>query len=149
MPIKISLKKANNADIEDLQLLEESVSAAKTYSPMLSEDEWIVALDIGTVYLIEVDGQTVGSLSIEPKKDARVHVGGLVIDPRFQGKGIGKKAMELALKELTDAKTIDLAVHPENTRALKLYESLGFGVGEKKENYYGDGEPRLILELKK
>lgn len=154
----VHLKKAENADIADLISIEKSVSGLKTYSPMTTEDEWLVALDIGTVYLIKKDDEVVGSICYEPKKDGRIHISGLVVDPRFQGQGIGREAMELVLEELQDArhksepgfaKVIDLAVHPENTRALKLYESLGFTRGELKENYYGDGEPRLILELKK
>jgi ribosomal protein S18 acetylase RimI-like enzyme len=33
-------------------------------------------------------------------------------------------------------------------QAMGLYQSFGFRVIERKENYYGDGEPRNILELK-
>jgi len=43
-------------------------------------------------------------------------------------------------------KRIELVTHPDNP-ALKLYESLGFTVESRKENYWGDGEPRLVLAI--
>ncbi len=145
----ISLKKAELEDIPTLLLLEKSVDGVKTYSPMLTEDEWIVAMQIGTVYLIEEDGYVVGDVSYEPKGKGGVHISGLVINPEFQRKGISRKAMEQILEELKEYKRIELAVHPQNIKALSLYESLGFVMEEQKENYYGDGEPRLIMTLKK
>src|SRR3989344_2205320 len=145
--MQVSLKKATNADIADLIDIERSVSGLKIYSPMLTEDEWLVALDIGAVYLIDVDGVVVGNVSYEKKDEGYVRISGLVVEPHFQNRGIGRQAIEKVLEELKDAKKIDLDVHPENTKALKLYESLGFVAKTRKENFYGDGEPRLILIL--
>jgi ribosomal protein S18 acetylase RimI-like enzyme len=49
------------------------------------------------------------------------------------------------LKELKIFKRLDLVVHPDNIGAIKLYNSLGFETESLKENYFGDGEPRLIM----
>jgi len=49
------------------------------------------------------------------------------------------------LEKFKNTERIDLAAHPDNFRAIKLYQSLGFAIESRKENYYGDGEPRLIL----
>lgn len=144
----VFLKKADNSDIEELIELEKSVAGTKIYSPMLTEDEWIVALDIGIVYLIEVGGAVVGNISYEKKGPNRVYISGLVISPKFQGKGIGRQALAQILEELKSVKRVDINVHPANERALKLYRSFGFIEESRKENYYGDGEPRLILVLK-
>lgn len=51
------------------------------------------------------------------------------IDLKYQGKGYGKSAAELAIKILKKAapyKTIKLATEKNNTKAHKLYMSLGF-----------------------
>lgn len=40
---------------------------------------------------------------------------------------------------------MELAVHPDNQIALRLYASLGFEIKSRQENYFGDGEPRLLL----
>ncbi len=147
--MQISLTKATNADIEELIEIEKTAAGLKIYSPMLIEDEWLVVLDIGVVYLVEAKGATVGSICYEKKGESHVRISGLVVEPHFQGQGIGRAAIEKVLEELKDTKHIDLDVHPENTKALKLYESLGFVAKSRKENFYGDGEPRLILVLSK
>lgn len=51
------------------------------------------------------------------------------IDLKYQGKGYGKSAAELAINILKTAnqnKTIKLATEKNNTKAHKLYSSLGF-----------------------
>ncbi len=52
--------------------------------------------------------------------------------------------MELLFEKLKDYKKLTLCVHPDN-HARKLYGSFGFKVESRKENYFGDGEPRLIM----
>lgn len=147
--MNIALRKADNADIPELIDIEKSVSGLKIYSPMLTNDEWIVALEIGTVYLIQKDREVVGSISYEKKGNGRIHISGLIVMPNFQGQGFARQALTKILAEIKDAKRIDLDVHPDNLKALKLYQSLGFKEESKKENYYGDGEPRLIMVLEK
>ena len=116
---------------------------------MLTEDEWRVALEIGVVYLIQKDGVTVGNISYEKKGEHHVHISGLVVVPKFQHQGIAREALKEALVDLEGVARVDLVTHPDNSGALKLYESLGFIVESRKENFFGDGEPRLILVLKK
>jgi len=74
---------------------------------------------------------------------------GLMVKPEFQGKGIGREAMRQVLEEVSDVERIWLATHPSNTPAIKLYLSFGFIIEEKIENYFGDGEPRIIMSRKK
>jgi len=101
------------------------------------------------VYLIEKNGEVVGNVSYERKSPDRVYISGLVVGSRFQGQGIGQAAMVKILEELKGTKRIELATHPDNKAAIALYESLGFVIESRKENYFGDGEPRLIMSLEK
>ncbi|ENK1243192.1 GNAT family N-acetyltransferase [Clostridium sp. LCP25S3_F8] len=59
----------------------------------------------------------------------------ILIDHKFQGKGLGKAALKKIIEELKDNKDcneIYLNFHPKNIRAKNLYESLGFKyTGEK------------------
>ena len=114
---------------------------------MLSEDEWKEEMQRGDVYLIERDGVVMGNLSYERQGNDRVYISGLAISPAFQGQGIGREVLSNLLVELKDVRRIDLVAHPDNQTALNLYQSLGFVVESRKENYYGDGEPRLVLML--
>jgi ribosomal-protein-alanine N-acetyltransferase len=55
--------------------------------------------------------------------------------------------MLFILEKCKGSNRIDLVTHPENSSALELYSSLGFKVESRQENYFGDGEPRLVLAL--
>ncbi len=147
--MSVNLKRAAKADIPILIELEKSVAGTKIYSPMLEEKEWEEALEKEVVYIIEKDGVIAGNVSYKRKEESRVYISGLVISPRFQRQGIGREVIIRILDEIKDAKRIDLVTHPDNTTALKLYQSLGFVIESRKENYYGDGEPRLVLVLER
>ncbi len=145
----VQLRVATSADISSLIKLEKSVSGKNIYSPMLDENEWREELGRAQVFLIENDSGVIGNVSYQHKEHDHVYISGLVVDPRFQGKGIGRQVLTQLLERLKDVKRIDLVTHPDNQAALQLYQSLGFVVESRKENYYGDGEPRLILALEK
>ena len=141
----IYLKKATIADISILLEIEKSVSGTKIYSPILTKDEWKEELQKSEVYLIEKNNVVVGSLLYEKKDNENIYIGGLVINPRFQGQGIAREAMMIILEKFKDVKRIDLVTHPDNIKAINLYQSLGFIAESRKENYYGDGEPRIVM----
>jgi ribosomal protein S18 acetylase RimI-like enzyme len=141
----IILQKAVLKDMPQLIFIEKTVTNLKTYSAMLTEDEWRNELTQNTVYIIKKGEDITGNISYEMKDANHAYISGLVVMPKFQGQGIAKEALVKVLQELKDIKTIDLVTHPENTPAIMLYLSLGFVIKSWKDNYYGDGEPRIIL----
>ncbi len=145
----IVLHKATAQDVDDFLVLENSVDGTHTYSAMTNREEALKDFEENTVYLIKKGNAVVGNISYKIESSSHVHISGLVIAPLFQGRGIGKEALETILKEHKNVERVDLVTHPENTRAIALYESLGFKVESQKENYYGDGEPRLVMVLEK
>ena len=144
----INLKRAELDDITKLLEIEKSVAGTKIYSAMLSSDEWQEEIKNSTVYLIEKNGEVIGNISYEKKSKDHVYISGLAIDPDFQDQGVAKQVLILVLAELKNIKRIDLVTHPDNFKAIQLYQSLGFIVESQKENYFGDDEPRLILVRK-
>ncbi len=146
---QVLLKEASIFDIPTLLNLEKSVSGTTTYSPMLEEGEWREALQKGKVYLIEKDTTVVGNLSYEQDGNDRVYISGLVIIPAYQGQGIAREVLVHLLKNLERVRRVDLVTHPDNHAALKLYQSLGFAVESRQENYYGDrGTPASPCRIK-
>lgn len=147
----ILYRRASNTeeDINALIVVEQSVSGQSTYSPMLTKEEWVEELKNNEIFFIEDDQkQIVGNINLH-KNNREGTLDGLVVMPEFQGQGFARKALEYALKTvLADCTTINLFVHP-NGPARKLYESLGFLVSQELENYFGDGEPRLEMILKR
>lgn len=142
--IHLSTQKASEADIQKLIELESSIPPTNTYSSMVTESEWKKELAEGTVELIKINDVVVGSIAYTERNPGEVYISGILVQPEHQGKGIATNTIKSVLAKHPDAARIYLAVHPDNP-ALKLYESLGFRFEERKENYFGDGEPRLIL----
>ena len=66
------------------------------------------------------------------------HITNVAVDPDYQGQGMGRKLMEKlveAVKPLgVDSMTLE--VRPSNTRALALYEKLGFKSVGRRPKYY-------------
>lgn len=145
----ITLRKAGIKDIPSLIELEKSVSGESTYFSGLEEGGWEKELQNNTVYLIEKGDVTIGNISYEIKSDDNAYLSDLVVDPRYQGHGIAREALVKVLGELEGFKRIDLMTHPDNKAAIGLYHSLGFVIESRKENHFGDGEPRLMLVLKR
>lgn len=97
------------------------------------------------MYLIYEDGYLVGSTEYQIKSPDHAYLSGIVIHPNFQEQGIARKAALFRLNKLENFKRIDLVTHPNNFKIINLYQSLGFKVEKRVENYFGDGEPRLVL----
>ena len=81
-------------------------------------------------------GATVGHVmwAVDPADDSH-WIGGLVIDAEYQGKGLGRAAVEALLALWEDQEPslsgtryhqAALSVAPDNEMALRLYRSLGF-----------------------
>jgi [ribosomal protein S18]-alanine N-acetyltransferase len=110
------------------------------------EDPWrlesfAAELDQGYHYLAAtVDGELVGYAGIallgrSPYLEAEVHTIG--VDPRRQGKGIGRRLLRelLAHADAHDAATY-LEVRMDNEAAIALYRSEGFDVLGTRRRYY-------------
>jgi [ribosomal protein S18]-alanine N-acetyltransferase len=145
-PVAISMHEVSEADMEVLIDIERSVPETNTYSPMLTARAWKEELAENTVEIIKLGDFAVGSIAYKEKSPNHIYISGIIVRPEYQGRGIATNAIQSVLAKYPDAERIDLVTHPDNP-ALKLYESIGFKVEERKENYFGDGEPRLVLAL--
>lgn len=147
----ISYRRASNTneDIDMLIAVEQTVAGQSTYSPMLTREEWIKELKNNEIFFIENDnGEVAGSIDLHRDGNSGT-LDGLAVMPQFQGRGFARKALEYALNTtLAGCTTINLFVHPDGP-ARKLYESFGFVVSQELENYFGDGQPRLEMVLKR
>ena len=98
----------------------------------------IIYLPFSKLFLICENGIGVGYVYIYCyAKTKKYNVGRLLIDERHQKQGIGRQALLWALEYLYahHAPRVLLSVHPDNTAARKLYESVGFRYLE--EHYWG------------
>lgn len=143
--LELSFRKATSEDVDAYLELEKTAIGQKTYSGIKDKDEALQEFKENEVYLIYKDGKLVGSTEFEMKSPDHAYMSGVVIHPDFQGQGIAREATLFRLNKLNGVKRIDVVTHPENFKIIDLYESLGFKIEKRIENYFGDGEPRVML----
>lgn len=145
----ITFRKVTIQDIDKFIEIEKTAVGLKVYSGIIEPEEAREEIENNEVYFIIKDHKIVGSTECQIKGSKHAYLGGLVVLPEFQGQGIARKAAQFRLDILKDMDRIDLVTHPHNNKIIMLYLSLGFHIESWKDNYYGDGEPRLILVRQK
>ncbi|MDP5292694.1 N-acetyltransferase [Oceanimonas sp. CHS3-5] len=70
----------------------------------------------------------------------------LAVAPAARGQGLGRQLLQAAVNALESqgCRKIKLTVLPDNP-ALQLYRRLGFAEAGREEDYFGPGEPRLVM----
>lgn len=86
------------------------------------------------VFVLEADTQVAGVLHVTTAVDyytrrANAHIATLVVDVRYEGRGLGARLLERAeaWARARGDDWVTLAVFPQNTRAVAMYERNGFG----------------------
>ena len=77
----------------------------------------------------EIEGRIVGSNFVDERGPIR-GVGPITVDPRAQGRGVGRRLMQAALERSHGAAGVRLFQDSFNVGSLSLYASLGFEVKE-------------------
>lgn len=80
-----------------------------------------------------------------------IHITNLAVHPEWRRRGVARRllASALAAGVTRGVRLAFLEVRPSNTRALALYESLGFQVIGRRNGYYFDtGEDALVMEAR-
>ena len=95
-------------------------------------------------YILYEEQTPVGFFAIKSIAE-KIELLAIAVIPEKQGKGFGRIMMDKLL-DLTKNKIIKLVTHPKNTSAIIFYLHSDFQIYGYKENYYGDGQPRLLLK---
>jgi putative acetyltransferase len=139
-PLKITIRPATEDDADAFAKVfsDRSASNGTLQHPYTSADVWRTRLtgNIGTrqvVFAAVVNGRVVGNAGLHPINDnpRQKHVCslGISIAEAYQGRGVGRALMNACLDfadRWANYERVELTVHADNARAIKLYESLGF-----------------------
>jgi ribosomal protein S18 acetylase RimI-like enzyme len=79
------------------------------------------------------------------RDDGTVYLSNIAVRADLRRQGLARIMMLHLLDCCSEAAAVDLAVRPENEAACSLYRSPGFKRSRQVENFFGDGEPRLII----
>lgn len=87
-------------------------------------------------HIIKADERHIGSIDVK-ESETNIFISGLYILPSYQSKGIGSSIIKDLIKEAErKTKRLELEVLRVNTKALKLYERLGFTKTEGDKTKY-------------
>lgn len=134
--------------VEATEVTPELVAAFERLIPQLSssnppppaaELEEIVASPATVLFLAEVDGEIVGSLTLALFRiptGLRAWIEDVVVDSGARGKGVGEALNQAALAHARSvgARTVDLTSRPSREAANRLYQRIGFV--ERETNVY-------------
>lgn len=125
----ISLSKVTKMNYEavcDLEVLEEQDEYVASNTWSLVESMFNDGYETRAICL---DGAPVGFFMWVKESDTKVSIWRFMVDSKHQNKGIGRKAMNLALDEIRNdinIKEIEICYNPENPVAKDFYSSFGF-----------------------
>jgi len=117
-----------------LRLQPSSIECTLAFPSLRPEQtrRWIESLGPDDhTFVAVLEGQIVGQAGLHVDQGRRRHVGslGMCVHDQFQGRGIGRKLLA-ALLDIADnflgLVRVELEVFPDNTPAIRLYESAGF-----------------------
>lgn len=140
----LSYRKATKNDWETVASLGKSVDDP-TYKSITKENEVKDYVAKSEVFIVHLGGRPIGTISYEAKSDKHAYIDGLTVHPRYQRKGYTSNALDWLLGQLKDYQRVDMVTHPQNNTSTRFYLKFGFKIEAWKDNYFGDGEPRLIL----
>lgn len=107
-------------------------------------------------FVAELNGDVVGELTLFTNSNVRIRqvVGfGIAVDPHYAGRGIGQKLIaagtDFAFNWL-GATRMELEVFTDNTRAIRLYERMGFEhEGVRRRAALRDGQYHDVMFMAK
>lgn len=121
----------------------------ETYIPD-GEHVWRVWCEHATVLVARTDGSPLtesgtvaGALLMFPTDGRELFLHKIMVHPDCRGRGIGSALMRDALGRAKAP--VLLTVDPENTPAVRLYQSFGFTVRERVDGYYRPHEHRAVM----
>ena len=101
-----------------------------------------------TIFIAEHDGVTIGCYVIARLENDSVEIKNIVVDERFQGKGIGSMLLNHAIDRAKSSglKKIVIGTGNSSIGQLYLYQKLGFRITGIKADFFKDNYQEPIIE---
>ena len=157
----IRIEPMTEAHIESFHRALDTVARERKYltlleAPPLEETRKFALSSIGrgNVHLVALDGgEVIGWCDIRrhffPSRGHCASLGmGLI--PAHRGRGLGQRLIEAAIAQAREAGMvrIELGVHDDNARAIRLYEKVGFvREGVSRDAFYVDGHYTDMINM--
>jgi RimJ/RimL family protein N-acetyltransferase len=154
--VELALRKVSNADRETYRSWINKIKAHQYMSRFYPKDfhrETFADSELFCWYVIVSNHQDIGTVWLEKERseDDAATLGIMLGDEKEFGAGIGKKAVELAIKQAQselEFRMVELNVRKTNTRAIRCYVSSGFKIIEDGYKLTGTGEKINFLHMR-
>lgn len=134
------------ADLDEVMAIERD-SFAYPWSPRFFLQE--LEVECARSILVEVSGQIAGYVLFWLLPD-EIDIHNIAVHSRFRRRGLGRLLLNqvVARAQRRSSLRVTLEVRASNSRARKLYESMGFVITGLRRGYYSDnGEDALAMAL--
>ncbi|HAS6046587.1 TPA: GNAT family N-acetyltransferase [Vibrio vulnificus] len=143
--MSLSFSNIQRSQLPDIEAMEKQLFAQHGYPAFFlrqAYDCWRSGFMVA-----ECEHQIAGYVLIVPKADKcnEAWMLSLAVSPAYQGRGIAKQLVKYALARQSHYQKIYLTVAPDNLPARAIYQSCGFEILTEEENYFDDGESRLVM----
>lgn len=110
------------------------------------EHVWRIWVEYALVYCAEHIQKIIGGIVAFPTTTGNYCIHKAFVEQSYRGQGVGTQLFTYLLQEL-DTLHIDsfLTVAPDNDRAIRIYEKLGFIHRKFVKSYYREEEDRFVL----
>lgn len=141
----VTLRAMTPLDIPDVRAIELVVQPDDPWSLTIFSD----CLRVGyPAWVLTIDAELVG-YAVLMIASGEAHLLNIAIKPAMQGQGLAKRLVNVIIdfSQQQGCSRIFLEVRPGNSRAIKLYEHLGFHQDGIRPNYYitQDGREDALL----
>ena len=141
----MKIRTATKADLAAVYGLECTAFGDHGYPDFFLRQAW--DLWPGSLLVAEGDNELLGyALAGRGESVNEGWILSLAVAPAARGQGLGRQLLQAAVTALEGqgCVRIKLTVLPDNP-ALHLYQSLGFIEAGREADYFGPGEPRLVM----
>lgn len=110
---------------------------------------YLIAKANATAFVLSIGKTIAGSAIILWRKGStKAHLYTIAVDPKFQGRGLGRKLLDRCLREARNhgCDRFSLEVRADNKPAIALYKKSGYEIVGRVVKYYEDGCDALQME---
>lgn len=144
--INIQLKEqsATEADLDILLDLEQKIFT-RSFDNQFTRKQFADYLKRCDIRIIYHDEKPIGYYFYKDLNNEEAELVGAGFLPEYQAMGLGQYFLQQIIAKLAYKKRMKLVTHPKNIHAIKLYKKNGFRIVDRLDNYYGDGQPRILM----
>jgi len=143
---RLVIRKASLRDLPALLELETRGFTQDNFST--GQFKYLLTRGRATILLLEYNNRRAGAAIMLWRKNVAVgRLYNIVIDPNYQGHGLGGKLLAACENEAIahNCRVLSLEVRADNTGGIAFYKKHGYSVSEKLPDYYADGSGGLRM----